>query len=96
MSKINKEEIERLAGLSKLQFSETEKDELIDDMSRILTFVEKLNEVDTDGVEPLLHMSEAKNVLRDDIPKTTITQQDGLKNAPVKDSDFFKVPKVKD
>tara|TARA_R110001592_G_scaffold325782_4_gene606315 strand:+ start:226715 stop:227005 length:291 start_codon:yes stop_codon:yes gene_type:complete len=96
MSKINKEEIERLAGLSKLQFSDTEKDELIDDMSRILTFVEQLNEVDTEGVEPLLHMSEAKNVLRDDIPKTTITQQDGLKNAPVKDSDFFKVPKVKD
>lgn len=96
MSKITKEEIERLAGLSKLQFSETEKDELIDDMSRILTFVEQLNEVDTEGVEPLLHMSEAKNVLRDDVSKTTITQQDALKNAPVKDSDFFKVPKVKD
>jgi aspartyl-tRNA(Asn)/glutamyl-tRNA(Gln) amidotransferase subunit C len=96
MSKITKEEIERLAGLSKLQFSETEKHELIDDMSRILTFVEQLNEVDTEGVEPLLHMSEAKNVLREDLPKTNITQAQGLKNAPVKDSDFFKVPKVKD
>lgn len=96
MSNISKEEIERLAGLSKLQFSETEKSELIDDMSRILTFVEQLNEVDTEGVEPLLHMSEAKNVLRNDEPKTSITQQEGLKNAPVKDSDFFKVPKVKD
>lgn len=96
MSKISKEEIERLAGLSKLQFTDVEKNELIEDMSRILTFVEQLNEVDTDGVEPLLHMSEVNNVLRDDVSKTTITQQDGLKNAPVKDSDFFKVPKVKD
>lgn len=96
MSKISREEIDRLAGLSKLQFSENEKDALIKDMSNILDFVEKLNEVNTDGVEPLLHMSSSKNVLRKDEAETLISQQEALKNAPLKDSDFFKVPKVKD
>lgn len=96
MSKISREEIDRLAGLSKLQFSENEKDALIQDMSKILDFVEKLNEVNTDGVEPLLHMSPSKNVLRVDKSERLISQQEALKNAPLKDSDFFKVPKVKD
>ena len=53
-----------------------------------------INEVNTDGVEPLIHMNNEINVLREDIVKETITQEQALKNAPQKDSDYFKIPKV--
>jgi aspartyl-tRNA(Asn)/glutamyl-tRNA(Gln) amidotransferase subunit C len=62
----------------------------------MLAFVEKLNELDTDGVEPLIYMTEERNILRDDVPETTITQKEALQNAPKKDSDYFKAPKVID
>jgi aspartyl-tRNA(Asn)/glutamyl-tRNA(Gln) amidotransferase subunit C len=55
---------------------------------------EKLNEVDTEGVEPLIYMSDNENVLREDEVVQSISHEDALKNAPKKDSDFFRVPKV--
>jgi len=60
----------------------------------MIAFVEKLNELDTTGVEPLLHMSDEINVLRQDEIKGSISREDALKNAPVHDEQFFKVPKV--
>ena len=86
--------IDRLAQLAKLKFSEEEKKELKTDLERMIEFVEKLKEVDTTGVEPLLHITNATNVLRDDKVKQTITKQEALLNAPLTDSNFFKVPKV--
>ena len=91
---ITSEMIERLSQLAKLQFSEDEKKELKIDLERMIEFVEKLKEVDTAGVEPLLHITDAVNVLRDDEVKQTITKKEALLNAPLTDGDFFKVPKV--
>lgn len=86
--------VERIAGLSKLEFSEVEKQEITGDMNRMLDFVEQLSTVDTEGVKPLIYMLEEEAILRKDEVIETITQADALRNAPEKDSDFIKVPKV--
>ena len=94
MSKINSETVDKLATLSRLEFDGSEKQEILSDLNRMLDFVGKLNELDTTGVEPLIYMNDEKNVLRADEVKQNITQQQALSNAPKKDSDYFKVPKV--
>lgn len=86
--------VDELAHLARLHFEGEEKERIKNDLNRILGFMEKLNELDTEGVEPLIYLSEEINVLRDDVAKRTITQQEALKNAPQRDSDYFKVPKV--
>ncbi len=86
--------VERIASLSKLEFTEAEKQEFTGDMNRMLEFVEQLSHVDTKGVKPLIYMLEEEAELRKDEVIETITQRDALKNAPEKDSDFIKVPKV--
>ena len=91
---VNIELVEKIAHLSRLQFSETEKKAIQADLQQMIQFVEKLNELDTTGVEPLLHMSPQVNMLREDIVKDSISRQEALKNAPVHDDRFFKVPKV--
>lgn len=93
---INNETIEKLSDLAKLNFNETEKVALINDLNRILSYIDKLNEVNTDGVEPLIFMSELVNVLREDEAKPVATKAEALLNAPAKDSDYFRVPKVLD
>jgi len=91
---VTSEMIDRLAKLARLKFSDAEKEELKVDLERMIGFVEKLKEVDTTGVEPLLHISNAVNVLREDEVKQTITKEEALLNAPLTDGNFFKVPKV--
>lgn len=86
--------VDELAHLARLQFEGEEKERIKNDLNRILGFMEKLNELDTEGVEPLIYLSEELNVLRNDEARTAITQQQALKNAPQRDSDYFKVPKV--
>lgn len=86
--------IDNLAHLARLQFSDDEKAGLQKDLQSMIAFVEKLNEIDTTGVEPLLHMSSEINVLREDEVKNSITHEEALLNAPVQDDEFFKVPKV--
>ena len=92
--KIDKETVDKIAHLARLEFESVAKEEIIKDMNNMLAFVEKLNELDTTNVEPLIYMSNEINVMRDDIVKHDITQQQALKNAPQHDSDYFKVPKV--
>lgn len=92
--KIDHSTVDKLAELSKLEFDGPAKDAIINDLNRIVAFVDKLSEVNTDGVEPLIYMSDEVNMLRDDEVRHEITQQDALKNAPKRDSDYFKVPKV--
>lgn len=94
MTHIDNATIEKLAQLARLEFSDSEKEELKKDLSKILSYMDKLNEINTDGVEPLVHVSDEVNVLREDVVKETITQQEALKNAPDKNSDYFKIPKV--
>ena len=91
---VNDDLINNLAQLAKLEFNDAEKDEIKSDLQKMIAFIDKLNELDTIGVEPLLHMSENVNVLREDEVKGSISREDALKNAPLHDEEFFKVPKV--
>jgi aspartyl-tRNA(Asn)/glutamyl-tRNA(Gln) amidotransferase subunit C len=86
--------VDEIAHLARLEFSENSKPGILNDMNRLLAFVDKLNELDTGNVEPLIYMTNEKNVLRKDEPEISITQKEALKNAPKKDSDYFKAPKV--
>jgi len=92
--KIDKATVDHIANLARLEFENEAKDEMVKDMNNIVAFVEKLNELDTTGVEPLIYMTDELNVLREDEVKQDITQKEALSNAPKKDSDYFKVPKV--
>ena len=91
---IDKKTVRKLAALAKLEFDETAEISIQTDLTRMLNFVNKLNEVDTNGIEPLVYMLDEKPTLREDVVVHTITQQEALKNAPDKDTDFIKVPKV--
>lgn len=86
--------VNRVSTLAKLQFNDEENQIIKNDLNRIIQFIDKINQVDTNGVEPLVHMNHEINVLREDIAEETITQEEALKNAPQKDSDYFKIPKV--
>lgn len=92
--KISREEVEKLAHLSRLQPDEPALQRLQEDMNKMLVFVEKINELNLDGVEPLSYMSDEVNVLRADEVNQVITHEEALKNAPDKDTDYFRVPKV--
>jgi aspartyl-tRNA(Asn)/glutamyl-tRNA(Gln) amidotransferase subunit C len=92
--RIDKDLVEKIAHLARLQFNETEKVKIEVDLNRILDFMETLNEVDTSMVAPLIYMNDEVNVLRKDEVIQTITHEEGLANAPKKDTDYFRVPKV--
>jgi len=92
--KVTNELVDNIAHLARLEFSASEKEEIRKDLQNMIGFVEKLNEVNTDGVEPLLHMTSEINILREDEVKGSVSREDALKNAPLKDEQFFKVPKV--
>ena len=91
---VNDALVDKLANLARLQFDDTEKSGIKNDLQRMIQFVEKLNKLDTTGVSPLLHMSDNINALREDEIKGSISREEGLKNAVMKDNQFFKVPKV--
>ena len=86
--------VDRIAKLSKLEFNDEEKKEIRSDLNKMLGLIDKLNEIDTDGVEPLIYITEEENRYRQDEVVETISQKEALKNAPQHDSDYFKVPKV--
>ncbi|MEI6595907.1 MAG: Asp-tRNA(Asn)/Glu-tRNA(Gln) amidotransferase subunit GatC [Bacteroidota bacterium] len=90
---ISNEMIDKLADLSKLEFNGDEKEKLKADLNKIITFIDKLNELDTKNVEPLIFMSNEVNMLREDEVKQTITHEEAMLNAPSKDSDYFRVTK---
>jgi len=93
---ITEETIDHIAHLSRLRFEGAAKDAIRQDLNNIIGFMGKLSEIDTENVEPLVFMSDEVNVLRDDIPEVTLTHAEALKNAPKKDSDYFRIPKVLD
>ena len=92
--KIDNALVDKLAELSKLEFDEERKESVKTDLQKIVDMIDKLNQVNVDGVEPLIYMSDEVNVLRADEVKGQVSKEDALLNAPQKDSDFFKVPKV--
>ncbi|MNT73861.1 Glutamyl-tRNA(Gln) amidotransferase subunit C [compost metagenome] len=91
---IDKQTIHKVADLARIAIKEEEIDALIPDMNKILTFMEKLNELDTKGVEPLVYMNTEENVWREDIAKQELSVADGLKNAARHNEEFFLVPKI--
>jgi aspartyl-tRNA(Asn)/glutamyl-tRNA(Gln) amidotransferase subunit C len=92
--KIDKTLIEKLAKLSQLDFSEDAKSKMEEDLNKILNFVDELNTLNTDDVEPLVYINEEVNKLREDKIGEHLTKEKALKHAPAKDSDYFKVPTV--
>lgn len=91
---IDLDTVDRIAELARLEFDAEAKQAILGDMNRMLAFVEKLNELDTTGVEPLIFITDEENVYREDELKMEITQQEALKNAPKRDLYYFRVPKV--
>ena len=94
--KVNNKLVEHLAHLSRLDFDDNSKEKMKFDFEKMLDFVAKLEEVDTDNVEPLSYMSSELNVLREDKVKQELTQEQALQNAPVNDTDYIRIPKVID
>jgi aspartyl-tRNA(Asn)/glutamyl-tRNA(Gln) amidotransferase subunit C len=93
---IDRAMLDKIAHLSRLEFDEKDAEQMMKDMSAILTWVEKLNEVNTDGVEPLTTMSQEINRFREDEVKPSLPHDKALSSAPSKDADYFLVPKVLD
>ncbi len=92
--KITKQEVEHVAKLARLELSDQEKGKLTDQLSNILSYVEKLSELDTRGVEPTSHVLDINNVMREDIPASSLPQEKALSNAPEKAAGHYKVPKI--
>lgn len=92
--KIDTKVVDELAHLARLSYENEAKEEIVTELNKIIAFVEKLEEINTDGIEPLIYMVDETNVTREDVMKQDVSQDEGLKNAPKKDSDYFRVPKV--
>jgi aspartyl-tRNA(Asn)/glutamyl-tRNA(Gln) amidotransferase subunit C len=92
--KINNKLINDLAKLAKLEFNEQQSVEMQEDLKKIIGFVDKLSEINTENIEPLIYLSDEKNVLREDEIGSMLSQREALSNAPKKDSDYILVPKI--
>lgn len=91
---IDNNTVDKIAELAKLEFEASAKEEIKSDLNKMLAFVDKLSELNTDNVAPLIYMLDEEQELREDEVNGHVTQQEALKNAPDKDSDYIKVPKV--
>jgi aspartyl-tRNA(Asn)/glutamyl-tRNA(Gln) amidotransferase subunit C len=87
-------DVEHMAALARLSFTDEEKAKLTGQLNDILQYMEQLNRLNTEAVEPLAHVIELSNVFRDDVVKPGIPRNEALRNAPAKTEKFFKVPKV--
>lgn len=92
--KITQETIQTVANLARLNLTEGEKEKLTTEMAGILAYVDKLNELDTEGVEPTQHVLDISNVLREDVTGPSFPREKILANAPSREDGCFKVPKV--
>ena len=94
--KIDAGQVRKVARLSRLELTEAEVAEFAGQLSAILGYVEKMNELDTEGVEPLAHCLPMSNCFRDDCVKDSLGTEKTLENAPQRQDEFFKVPKILD
>ena len=94
---VTKKEVEHIAKLAKLKFSEDEKTKLQGEMNKVLDYIDTLNEIpDLEKTHPLENINDTENVFREDIAEKCLSKEEALKNAPEKTENFFKVPKVLD
>jgi len=91
---VNDALINNLSDLACLEFDAVEKEKIKKDLERMIRFVEKLNELDTTGVPPMLHMTDELDALRSDTVEGSSSRQQALQNAPSTDGIYIKVPKV--
>ncbi|HUU50565.1 MAG TPA: Asp-tRNA(Asn)/Glu-tRNA(Gln) amidotransferase subunit GatC [Nitrospinota bacterium] len=94
--KITKKEVEHVAHLARLELKEKDKEKFTEQLSDILTYVEKLNELDTKNTEPTSHVISIENVFKEDVIKDSISLDEALNNSPEKEHKHFKVPKIID
>jgi len=94
--KLDKSQVRKVARLSRLELTEKEVDEFTGQLSAILDYVEKMNELDTENVAPLAHCLPISNVFRPDQARESLGAEKALENAPQRDGSFFKVPKILD
>jgi aspartyl-tRNA(Asn)/glutamyl-tRNA(Gln) amidotransferase subunit C len=92
--KLSKEEVLHIASLARIELKEEEVEKFREQLSEILTFVEKLNELNTEGIDPKFSVIPPENVLRDDVPGLSLPREKVFMNAPETDGEYFIVPKV--
>ena len=95
-TKIDETQVRRVAKLARLELDDQEVSQFSGQLSAIVEYIEKLNELDTDNVEPLAHCLPVHNVLREDIPGQSLSNDQALANAPAREDEYFKVPKILD
>jgi len=91
---VTKKDVEHIAELARLKFSEEELENYTSQLNKILEYVDKLNELNTENIEPLSYPVEGSDVFREDKLQQSLSREEALKNAPDRDEEFFKVPKV--
>ncbi len=96
MSKITKADVEYVAGLAQLQLDDAAKERLVKEMGEILNYMDALNTLNTDNVEPMMHAMEMTNVYREDVVGEPLLRDAALANAPMHDGEYFIVPKILD
>ncbi|MBG39426.1 MAG: Asp-tRNA(Asn)/Glu-tRNA(Gln) amidotransferase GatCAB subunit C [Cryomorphaceae bacterium] len=94
--KVTDDIVKHIAHLARLEFKGEELEAIRGDMEKIIDFMDKLSEIDTENIEPLIFMNENVNVLREDVSNQTLTKENALSNAPKSDSDYFRISKVLD
>lgn len=96
MSTITRKDVEYVAGLAQLDLDEEAKERLVGELGAILEHMDKLNELDTSQVEPMMHALERTNVFREDAVQPSLDRDEALKNAPKTDGEYFLVPRILD
>jgi len=94
VAKITQKDVEYVAGLAHLALDDATKERLVGEMGEILGYMDKLNELNTDAIEPMMHAQEMTNVYRDDEVKPSLEREEALRNAPHTDGEYFLVPKI--
>ncbi|MDP2167012.1 MAG: Asp-tRNA(Asn)/Glu-tRNA(Gln) amidotransferase subunit GatC [Thermodesulfovibrionales bacterium] len=91
---IEKKQVEHIARLSRLVIPEEEKEMFCSQLSNVLKYMEKLNRLDTKGIEPTSHVIDLVNVMRGDAPSPSLPPSEALRNAPDRTEKFYRVPKI--
>ncbi len=92
--KISKDDVIKVAELARLEFGEEELEKFTEQLGKILTYIEKLNELDTENVEPTSHVLDIATPLREDVVEDWLEPAEAVENAPEEEDGFFVVPKV--
>ena len=91
---ITKEDVEHISWLASIKIEDEEKDEFVEQFNSILEYFHKLDEVDTDGVEPTYRVVDLANIFREDVARKSLSQEEALKNAPRRENGYFKSPRI--